>query len=136
MIGAMPFGLLVATLSFAQSYVQYLVILPFAGAIALTTFIFANSYVQTTTPANLRGRVMGIYLMIFMGGTPLGSPLIGWAAGAIGIRATVLICGLITTTAAALVFMRLRESVKSQSQSNAEHDDGDEYVENSPEHRF
>ena len=136
MIGAMLFGLLVASLSFAQSYVQYLVILPFAGAIALTTFIFANSYVQTTTPANLRGRVMGIYLMIFMGGTPLGSPLIGWAAGAIGIRATVLICGLITTTAAALVFMRLRESVKSQSQSNAEHDNGDEDVENSPEHRF
>ncbi|MCX8530567.1 MAG: MFS transporter, partial [Rhodoluna sp.] len=53
MIGAMLFGLLVATLSFAQSYVQYLVILPFAGAVALTTFIFANSYVQTTTPANL-----------------------------------------------------------------------------------
>ena len=136
MIGAMLFGLLVASLSFAQSYVQYLVILPFAGAVALTTFIFANSYVQTTTPSNLRGRVMGIYLMIFMGGTPLGSPLIGWAAGAIGIRATVLVCGLITTTAAALVFMRLRESVKSQSQSNAEHDDGDEDVENSPEHRF
>jgi MFS family permease len=136
MIGAMLFGLLVASLSFAQSYVQYLVILPFAGAIALTTFIFANSYVQTTTPANLRGRVMGIYLMIFMGGTPLGSPVIGWAAGAIGIRATVLICGLITTTAAALVFMRLRESVKSQSQSHAEHNDGDEDVENSPEHRF
>jgi MFS family permease len=136
MIGAMLFGLLVATLSFAQNYVQYLVILPFAGAVALTTFIFANSYVQTTTPAHLRGRVMGIYLMIFMGGTPLGSPIIGWAAGAIGIRATVLICGLITTTAAVLVFVRLRESVKSQSQSDAKHDDGDEDIENSPEHRF
>ncbi|MCX8529390.1 MAG: MFS transporter, partial [Rhodoluna sp.] len=116
--------------------VQYLVILPFAGAVALTTFIFANSYVQTTTPANLRGRVMGIYLMIFMGGTPLGSPIIGWAAGAIGIRSTVFICGLITTTAAVLVYLRLRKAVESQRQSDAKHDDGDENVENSPEHRF
>ncbi|CAB4946418.1 unannotated protein [freshwater metagenome] len=136
MLGAMIFGLLVATLSFAQSYLQYLLILPFAGAVALTTFIFANSYVQTTTPSPLRGRVMGIYLLIFMGGTPLGSPLIGWAASSFGIRPTIFICGLITTTAAVIVFTRLRKLIGRQSQSNAEHDAGNDDVENPPEHRF
>ena len=136
MMGAMMFGVLVATLSFAQTYVQYLVILPFAGAVALTTFIFANSYIQTSTPSALRGRVMGIYLLIFMGGTPLGSPLIGWAASAIGIRATVFICGLITTTAAVLVFVKLREAIESKRQSDAEHDDGDKDIEDAPEDRF
>ena len=136
MIGGMLFGLLVATLSFAPSYATYLLILPFGGAVALTTFIFANSFVQTTTPQNLRGRVMGIYLLIFMGGTPIGSPIIGAVAEAIGIRATVLLCGLITTTGAAVVFWRLRKAVKSQSQSNAEHDASDDDVENPPEHRF
>ncbi len=135
-MGAMIFGLLVATLSFANSYVQYLVILPFAGAVALTTFIFANSYIQTSTPSELRGRVMGIYLMIFMGGTPLGSPIIGWAAEAIGIRTTILICGLITTTAAFFVYLQLRKAIESQRQSDAEHNDGDDAVEDAPEDRF
>lgn len=136
MFGGMAFGVLVAILSFAWNYASYLVILPFAGAVALTTFIFANSFVQTSTPAHLRGRVMGIYLLIFMGGTPIGSPIIGAVAEAIGIRATVLLCGLITTTAAAVIYARLRKAVKREGQSNGEHDAGDDEVENSPEHRF
>jgi MFS family permease len=135
-VGAMFFGALVASLSFATSYLHYLIILPFAGAVALTTFIFANSYIQTTTPSHLRGRVMGIYLMIFMGGTPLGSPIIGWAAEAIGIRPTIFICGVITTTAAVLVYLRLRKAIESQRQSDAEHDDSDNAVEDAPEDRF
>lgn len=136
MFGGMAFGVLVAILSFAWNYAIYLVILPFAGAVALTTFIFANSFVQTSTPAHLRGRVMGIYLLIFMGGTPIGSPIIGAVAEGIGIRATVLLCGIITTTAAAVIYARLRKAVKSEGQSNGEHDTGDDEVENSPEHRF
>lgn len=136
MFGGMAFGVLVAILSFAWNYASYLVILPFAGAVALTTFIFANSFVQTSTPAHLRGRVMGIYLLIFMGGTPIGSPIIGAVAEAIGIRATVLLCGLITTTAATVIYARLRKAVKREGQSNGEHDAGDDEVENSPEHRF
>jgi MFS family permease len=135
-LGAVIFGLLVATLSFAGSYVHYLFILPFAGAVALTTFIFANSYIQTTTPSHLRGRVMGIYLMIFMGGTPLGSPVIGWAAEVIGIRTTILICGLITSSAAVLVYLQLRKAIESQRQRDAEHDDSDDAVEDAPEDRF
>ena len=135
-LGAVLFGLLVSTLSFATSYVHYLIILPFAGAVALTTFIFANSFIQTTTPSALRGRVMGIYLMIFMGGTPIGSPVIGWAAEVIGIRSTILICGLITSTAAVLVYLRLRKAIESQRQSDAEHNDSDNAVEDAPEDRF
>lgn len=136
MFGGMAFGVLVAILSFAWNYASYLVILPFAGAVALTTFIFANSFVQTSTPAHLRGRVMGIYLLIFMGGTPIGSPIIGAVAEGIGIRATVLLCGIITTTAAAVIYARLGKAVKSEGQSNGEHNTGDDEVENSPEHRF
>jgi MFS family permease len=135
-LGARIFGALVMVLAAMPFYGTYLIVLPIAGATALTTFIFANSFVQTSTPSNLRGRVMGIYLLIFMGGTPIGSPIIGAVAGLIGIRLTVLLCGAIVAIAAVWVALVLRKSVKSKSQSNAEHDAGNEDVEDSPEHRF
>ena len=52
----------------------------------MTTITSANAVTQLTAPAHLRGRVMAIYLMVFMGGTPLGSPLIGWLADTFGAR--------------------------------------------------
>jgi predicted MFS family arabinose efflux permease len=69
------------------------------------TLVSANSYVQTNVSSNLRGRVMGVYLLIFMGGTPIGSPLIGFLAGEIGIRATIAVCGTLTALAAATLLV-------------------------------
>jgi predicted MFS family arabinose efflux permease len=51
---------------------------------------------------------MGIYLMIFMGGTPIGSPLIGFVAAAIGIRSTIVLCGLVLVVAAIVIARRFR----------------------------
>ena len=39
-----------------------------------------NSLVQLRTEPAMRGRVMAIYMAIFMGCTPLGAPMIGWVA--------------------------------------------------------
>lgn len=105
MAGATLFGLLLVALSFAPSYEFYSVLLPFGGAVALMTLVSANSYVQTNVSSNLRGRVMGVYLLIFMGGTPIGSPLIGFLAGEIGIRATIAVCGGLTALAAATLLV-------------------------------
>jgi hypothetical protein len=58
---------------------------------------------------------MGIYLMIFMGGTPLGSPLVGFVAAAIGIRGTIIICGIIVAVAALIIrqlYINFREAEK------------------------
>lgn len=109
MIGAMIFGICLVGLALMPSYLAYSVALPFGGAIALLTLISANSYVQTTTHSHLRGRVMGIYLTIFMGGTPLFSPLIGWLAEQFGIRTTIVACGS-TVSIGALVFFLLYSS--------------------------
>lgn len=105
MAGATLFGLFLIALSFAPSYEFYSFLLPFGGAVALMTLVSANSYVQTNVSSNLRGRVMGVYLLIFMGGTPIGSPLIGFLAGEIGIRATIAVCGTMTALAAATLLV-------------------------------
>lgn len=60
-----------------------LVLIGFSAVTLLTT---ANGYVQTTTSADVRGRVMAIYMAILMGGTPLGAPIVGWVANTLGPR--------------------------------------------------
>ena len=50
----------------------------------------ANTTMQLATAPALRGRVMALYLMVFMGGTPLGSPFIGWIGEQFGARWTLI----------------------------------------------
>jgi MFS family permease len=105
------FGSFVLISSFMPSYLTYALSLPFCGGAALTTMIAANSYLQTSTDPAIRGRVMGIYLLIFMGGAPFGSPLIGWLCTVIGTRETIAMCGVITLLAAILVYSRYRHQL-------------------------
>jgi MFS family permease len=106
--GAFAFGVLLMLSAYLPSPIMFAIMLPIMGATALLTLISANTYVQSNTSNALRGRVMGIYLMIFMGGTPIGSPLIGFVAAAIGIRSTIVLCGLVLVTAAIVIARRFR----------------------------
>jgi MFS family permease len=56
------------------------------GLFAITMMTSANGYVQTTTDPVMRGRVMALYMAIFLGGTPIGAPLVGWVANVAGPR--------------------------------------------------
>lgn len=60
-----------------------LVVIGLASQTLMTT---ANSTVQLSTPPAVRGRVMAIYMAIFMGGTPIGAPVVGWVANEFGPR--------------------------------------------------
>jgi MFS family permease len=103
LFGATLFGVLLMLSAYIPSPLLFALMLPIMGATALLTLISANTYVQSNTSNALRGRVMGIYLMIFMGGTPIGAPLIGFVAAAVGIRLTIVLCGLVLVVAAFLI---------------------------------
>lgn len=107
--GASLFGVLLMLSAYLPSPLLFAIMLPIMGATALLTLISANTYVQGNTTNALRGRVMGIYLMIFMGGTPLGSPIIGFVAAAIGIRPTIVLCGLVLLVAALIIRRRFKD---------------------------
>jgi len=82
------------------------------GATAQTFTISTNSLVQLRTDPALRGRVMAIYMAIFMGCTPLGAPLIGWIADLYGPRWAIAVgaaSGFIAATIG-LGFHLLRKS--------------------------
>jgi MFS family permease len=113
MRGSALFGVIVVIESFAPTFTVYACLLPIGGCIALLTLVSANSMVQVRTDPAIRGRVMGIYLTIFMGGTPLGSPLIGWLSTTIGVRQTMFICGSITFAAATLVYLKFKNRIET-----------------------
>ena len=110
--GALIFGISIFILAFMPTYLAYALWLPVCGFTALTTLISANSLMQINSDPVVRGRVMGIYLLVFLGGAPLGSPLIGWAAEKTGVRATLAACGVITVLAALFAFQRYRHKVE------------------------
>src|SRR5690606_38770645 len=56
------------------------------GFASVSTLVTANGYVQTTSPAWVRGRVMTIYTAILLGGTPIGAPLTGAVSNIFGPR--------------------------------------------------
>ena len=55
---------------------------------------------------------MGFYILVFLGATPVGSPLIGWLADVIGVRETVALCGAITTIGAAAIYVISKKRLK------------------------
>jgi MFS family permease len=109
----MLFSVVLIASAFAPNYLTYAIFLPLIGFIALITFIAANTMVQLRTDSAIRGRVMGIYLTVFLGGTPIVSPLIGWMTQEIGTRYTIAICGTISLTAAALTYLKFKDRVEA-----------------------
>jgi len=109
--GGIIFSTTIMILSILPNYTAYVIWLPICGLTALTTLVSANSIVQTSTDAAIRGRVMGLYLLIFMGGTPFGSPLIGSATEIFGIRPTIALCGAISLTASVVIWFVYRNKV-------------------------
>ncbi len=72
------------------------------GAASVTFAAGVNSSLQLRAPAPLRGRVMALYSVVFVGSTPIGAPLVGWLAETRGPRAGLVLGGAAALLAAAL----------------------------------
>jgi MFS family permease len=98
----------------APTYVLFALALVPVGLTALTALTTANAMVQLSVDPAMRGRVMALYMAIFMGGTPLGAPLIGWIGDVAGPRWTVGIGTIAVGLMLVVVSVRLakRENVQ------------------------
>ncbi|HEY2478845.1 MAG TPA: MFS transporter [Solirubrobacterales bacterium] len=88
------------------------------GAAAVTFVSSINSTIQLAVSAEMRGRVMALFSIVFLGSTPIGGPLTGWLAEAYDPRLTLVlagISGLSAAWAARLAFARLSERAGAQS---------------------
>jgi MFS family permease len=97
---AAGFGLLQMAAAVMPGMMSFLVLIAAMGLVNLVFQAMANASVQLAVDPGLRGRVMGLYMLVFMGGTPIGAPLIGAVTGDLGARAGMIACGAIPALAA------------------------------------
>lgn len=104
LVGALlGFGVFELILTLSPAYWVYAVLLVPTGFLSITVLTTANSRVQLTTEPEMRGRVMALYTAIFLGGTPVGAPVIGWVGERWGAEATLLVGGIATFLTAVVV---------------------------------
>jgi MFS family permease len=104
---AFAFGILEIVTGLMPSFWSFLALLVPTGLVLLTFNTAANSATQLGTSPEMRGRVMGLYMLVFLGGAPLGSPLVGWVAEVFGPRMSLVAGGAISAVAAAVIGLLL-----------------------------
>lgn len=107
---AAVFGVLEIVAALAPSFWVFAALLAPIGLLGLTVNVTANSSVQMATDPHMRGRVMSLFMMVFMGGTPLGAPLMGWITDSYGARIGFLSGGVISAVAAVVIGLVLARS--------------------------
>jgi len=90
------FGALLLVTSVAPTAWLTCVLLVLVGTAVMLFLATANTTLQLNSDPAMRGRVMALYMMVFMGGTPIGSPIVGWVGETFGARWTLIGGGAVT----------------------------------------
>jgi MFS family permease len=109
--GALAFGLSALLAAAMPSLLLEIPMLALLGAAAVIFAATINSTLQLAVSPEMRGRVMALYSVVFLGSTPIGAPLAGWLAEAYDPRVSLLlagISGLSAAWAAHVCFIRIR----------------------------
>jgi MFS family permease len=104
-LAAVAFGLAEVVAGLMPSYLAFAAWTPVIGLASLTMITSANATFQMRVAPAMRGRVMALYMMVFMGGTPIGSPIVGWVGETFGARWTLIGGGVATVLGAALAVL-------------------------------
>ncbi|MCU1589170.1 MAG: major facilitator superfamily 1 [Frankiales bacterium] len=116
---ALAFGVCEVLTGLAPSYAVMAVLLVPTGAAVLTFTTTANATVQLTSAPHMRGRVMSLYVLVFLGGTPFGAPVIGAVAEVLGPRSSLLIGGLLSAAAAVVAGVYVRRATATAAAGSA-----------------
>ena len=92
-------GLALACFSLSPTLWASLALLPFFGFGLVATAAASNTILQTVADEDKRGRIIGMYVMTFLGIAPIGNFIAGAAAERFGAQATLLVCGLLVAGA-------------------------------------
>jgi len=95
-LASVAFGVTEIVAALMPTFVWMAVALVPAGLAMLVFAQSCNATVQLGVEPTMRGRVMGLYILCFMGGTPLGAPIVGWIGQQFGARWSMLGGGIIS----------------------------------------
>jgi predicted MFS family arabinose efflux permease len=105
---AFAFGVVTVLLAFAPSYLWGMALLVPMGAAGVLFISTVNSLLQLNADDAMRGRVMALWAVVFLGSTPIGGPLTGLIVRGFGVRAAVAVGGVAALATAAGAYWALR----------------------------
>ena len=109
--GALAFGTSALLAAAMPSLALEIVMLALLGAASVTFAATINSTLQLAVTPEMRGRVMALYSVVFLGSTPIGAPLTGWLAQSYDPRIALVLAGasgLLAAWAAHVSFNHIR----------------------------
>jgi MFS family permease len=130
-LAAVAFGVAEIVAGLLPSYLAFAIWTPVLGMASLTMITSANATFQMSVAPAMRGRVMALYMMVFMGGTPLGAPIVGWVGETFGARWTLLGGGAATilgTVVAVVVFSRAQGLIGRAHERTPEASDAEDLM--------
>ncbi|MGW5250098.1 MFS transporter [Streptomyces sp. NPDC004129] len=108
------FGTLEAVSGLMPGYATFLLLLLPTGLASVTVTTTANAMTQLDADPSLRGRIVSVYLLVLLVGTPVGAPLVGLVSDTLGARFSLILGGAISAVAAlalsAVIIARTRAS--------------------------
>lgn len=96
------------------------------GAASMVFLTTINSTLQLTAADSMRGRVMAIYFVLFLGSTPIGAPIVGWVAETFNARVSLALGGLATIAACFYGYLKLRAIARDDQEAAARMDERSE----------
>ena len=105
---SLAFGVFILAVAAAPTLPICLVMLVLMGAASIMFIATANSLLQLNSSSAMRGRVMALWAVVFLGSTPIGAPLIGFIAGRYGARFALCVGGIATVLIAVWAGFELR----------------------------
>ncbi|GLW63874.1 hypothetical protein Arub01_21180 [Actinomadura rubrobrunea] len=100
---ALLFGVLELVTGLMPAYWSFLVLLVPTGIALMTFTTAANATMQLGVAPEMRGRVMALYMLVFLGTNPIGAPVVGWMAEHFGARLSLVVGGLIAMASVLVV---------------------------------
>ncbi|MGC8481741.1 MAG: MFS transporter, partial [Acidimicrobiales bacterium] len=94
--GGMVLGISLVLLGWSRTYLLSLVVVALGGAASIVLAVTTNTSLQLYVPDHLRGRVMGIYVLLMGGTTPVGAYVFGAVSSRLGPEPTLIAFGLAT----------------------------------------
>jgi len=114
--GLWVFSAMLLLLAFVQSYYLALVLLAIGGWGMLLFFSTTNTTLQLSSSDEMRGRVMGIWALVFGGMLPIGGLEAGWLSHQAGVRWTVAVGAIICALAALVTWLIVRSRKPEQNE--------------------
>ncbi|WP_030868979.1 MFS transporter [Streptomyces sp. NRRL S-37] len=102
-LAALAFGTLEILAAASPELWMFALIMVPLGLFSMTVNVTTNTSLQMATDPAMRGRVMALYMMVFLGGSPVGAPIVGWVTDTYGARVGFAAGGAVAVAAAAVI---------------------------------